>query len=195
MHTVYFDLETGGLELSHPITQLAAVAINEKWEQVGRFQAKLQFDVKDADPQALLVNHYDAEIWRLEAKPPRLVAAAFSEWLGSYKDIPMTFQCTGKQYRVALLAGYNAATFDSPRLKKLFSDHQLFLPAHQRVLDVMQAVMWLDHISGSLESSYKLGDVCGRLGVDLKDAHDALADVRATIDVAKKVADAMVGGV
>ena len=40
---VFFDLETGGPERSHPIIQLAAIAV-ESGKELGTFERKLAFN-------------------------------------------------------------------------------------------------------------------------------------------------------
>ena len=63
METVYFDFETSSLRPDMENIQIAAVAINEKWEETGVFQSKIKFDESKADPEALALNHYSREFW------------------------------------------------------------------------------------------------------------------------------------
>lgn len=186
MHLVIFDLETGGLSLEHPIIQLAAVAVDKDLVEVDSFERKIQFVEASADPEALKINHYDAEVWKREAKPFQTVVRDFDKFLFPYRDIQMVSK-GGKPYSVALLGGYNAASFDAPRLQRMFKNASQFLAAHPRTLDVLQGIMWRDYLAGEFHLSYKLGDVCGRMGIDLAGAHDALADVRATAEVVRRL--------
>jgi DNA polymerase III alpha subunit (gram-positive type) len=161
--TVYFDLETGGLDVESPIIQLA---------------------------EALEINHYDRQRWLKEGMPPQIAFERFSKFLNQFKSIPMISKRTGRTYQVARLAGYNCLTFDAPRLQYHFKQHDLFLPAHPATLDVLALAMW--RLSATLHfetpsASTKLGFLCEAFGVPLDNAHDALADVRGTIALAKRL--------
>lgn len=190
MHTIYFDLETGGLQMEHPVIQLAAVAVDQNLVEIDSFERKIQFVEASADPEALMLNHYDAEVWKREAKPFQTVVRDFDKFLFPYRDIQMVSKA-GKPYSVALLGGYNAANFDAPRLQRMFKNASQFLAAHPRTLDVLQGIMWRDYLAGEFHLSYKLGDVCARLGIELTGAHDALADVRGTVELVRRLKGAM----
>lgn len=183
---VYYDLETGGLDLKHPIVQLAAVAVRNG-EPFDEFNERLRFDPVSAHPDALSLIRYSAEAWR-DAKEPAAVVRAFAHWLEDKKTIEMTSKRTGKPYKVARLAGYNAALFDQPRLMKLYKDHDAFLPAHPVPLDVLQLVHWYFARVPASIANHKLGTVCEYLKIPLENAHEALSDVRATARVANHIA-------
>lgn len=173
---VYFDFETGGVEARHPSIQLAAVA----WDgavELASFEQKIAFNETHADPQALEMNHYDRQAW-VDAKSPRIVAAKFAAWLKPFQAVSLTSKRTGAPYTVARLAGYNAATFDMPRLRELFSD--AFLPAEYPVRDVLQRVAFYfdEHRETPPPSNMKLSTVCEFFGIKSDGAHDALADAR-----------------
>lgn len=195
---VYFDLETGGLNLEHPIIQLAAVAM-VNGEQVAEFEAKLKFNPNICDGDALKLNGYYSELpgalstyvtcnaaWN-NAELPATVCKRFAQFLEPFKNIEKISKA-GKPYKVAQLAGYNSAVFDMPRLQKLFSDNQIFLPADWKTLDVFQLAIWYFHLNpeGKPES-LKLSSLCQHFGISLENAHDALADVKATIAVTEKL--------
>lgn len=181
---VYFDFETGGVDAYHPDIQLAAAAVDGQGAIVETFQRKIQFDVSTADPEALKINHYDPAVWAAEAAPERQVVAEFSAFLKRHATIQMTSKA-GRPYSIARLAGYNAATFDGPRLKAMYVRHTAFLPAHPQVLCVMQRAMWAIQENGLKVENLKLATVCQALGVPLEDAHDALGDVIATAHLAR----------
>jgi DNA polymerase III epsilon subunit-like protein len=182
---VFFDLETGGLELLHPIIQIAAIAVDRDYQMVEEFEAKLTFNVADADPEALKVNSYDADIWGFKAEHPSFVVRVFSDFLKRHSDVEMVSKRSGRPYKVARLAGYNCATFDNPRLQKLFKDWDSFLPAHPQSLDVMQLAAWTYHGRQNRPENLKLSTVHNYLLDPAEGAHDALVDVRMTIAVTK----------
>lgn len=175
MIAVYFDFETGGVEPHHPSIQLAAVAWDGSVE-IGTFEQKIAFDEMEADPTALALNHYDRQAW-VDAKPAGVAAARFAAWLRPYCTIKKTSKA-GKAYAVARLAGYNAASFDAPRLRELFGTQ--FLPGEYPVRDVLQrAVFYFDeHPNVTPPPNLKLVTVCEFFGIKTAGAHDALTDSR-----------------
>lgn len=194
---IFFDLETGGLEMHHPITQLAAVAYQDG-AIIDQFEAKLRFDPAAANPEALKLNGYSESAWAA-AQDPGLVARQFAKWLEPHKSVFKLSSKTGKQYKVAQLGGYNAAAFDGPRIQKLFKDNGVFLPADYRILDVMQLVMWyFQAFNSQIPENLKLATVCQFFGIRLDNAHDALSDVLATAMLMKAVGTSVfekIGGI
>lgn len=183
---VFFDLETGGLGPKHPDIQLAAVAAN-RFEPVESFEAKIEFCEEDCEPGALRVNSYDAKTWEREAKPESVVVSEFRAFLRRHAVIDMVSQ-RGNSYRIARLCGHNAASFDAPRLQAMFRRHDAFLPASYKVLDTLQLALWIGDFD-----SHKLSDLCASCGIKTDGAHDALADVRMTVKLAKHL-HSMTGG-
>lgn len=176
-YTVYFDLETGGVEMRHPVIQMAAVAVNEAGGERGEFMVRLQFNEADCDPEALKVNHYDAAAWH-DAVTPQRAVVRFSTWLQPFRSVTLTSKRTGRDYTVVKLSGYNALTFDGPRLKALFGDQ--FTPWSHQIRDVLQrALFWFDeHPEAARPSDMKLTTVAAYFGLSPDGAHDALADAR-----------------
>lgn len=194
MIAVYFDCETGGLLPQHPIIQLAAVAVNEStWEELASFEEKLIFPVSEADPEALKMNHWDAAIWAEKAISPQAAITQFAKFLEAFKSIQMISKRTGKPYSVARLVGHNAATFDGPRLQSLFSAYRTFLPADPRVRCTLQRAIWYFEEQGKpAPVNYKLESLCSHFGISISETHDALADVRLTVLLAKAMREARI---
>lgn len=178
MPTVYFDFETGGTDPKHPSIQLAAIA-TENGHELDAFEQKIQFDPATADPEALRINHYSAEDWK-HALTPLLAAKRFALWVRPYQSVTLKSKRTGQDYTVAQLAGYNALTFDWPRLVALFEGQ--FVPCSYQVRDVLQRVyFWYDeHPEAPRPENYKLTTVAAAFGLEVNGAHDALADCRLT---------------
>lgn len=190
MKTVYFDLETGGLTLDRPNIQIAAVAVDAEWREVETFERKLLFDASSADPTALKMNSYNFEVWEKEAVQEHLALNDFSEFLKRHAPIEMRARATGKPYFVARLAGYNAVTFDGPRIKDRYQQLSMFLPAHPQVLCVLQRAQWwfIENPQVAKPPTMKLGDVCSAFGISAEGAHDAFVDVRMTVQLARRLA-------
>jgi DNA polymerase III epsilon subunit-like protein len=185
LRIVFFDLETGGLDDRHPTIQIAAIA-TEAFVEVGTFEAKIAFDPASADPAALAMNHHDARVWAKEARPEVEVVAAFAAFLSRHASLPRVSRRSGAAYKVACLAGHNVLHFDMPRLQRMFERHGRFLPADRvRPLDTLQLALWHSLARGSPLESYTLSALCRRFGIDAACAHEALADVRMTAQLAR----------
>ena len=182
---VFFDLETGGLDARHPDIQIAAVA-TEGLVEVDVFEAKIQFDARAADPEALKINSYDAKLWQKEAQPERVVVAGFATFLNKHATLERTAKGSGRPYQVARLAGHNVLGFDAPRLNTLFKRHGVFLPADTfRPLDTLQLAYWSAAKLGLEPSNFKLATLCETFAISAEGAHDALADVRMCVALAR----------
>jgi hypothetical protein len=148
-YTVFFDLETGGLLDDHPDIQLAAVAVlDQNLTTVGEFQEKIRFDINNADPEALRLNHFDPAVWERESIPEADAVIRFADFISQFKCVHNISKRTGAPYLTAKLAGHNAATFDMPRLRRMFRrGNYTFLAADPRVYDTDEhgeLVMQLD---------------------------------------------------
>lgn len=182
-YTVYFDLETGGVEMRHPVIQLAAIAVDESLTECGTFEEKIAFKEETADHEALRINHYSAESWK-NALSPLATVNLFNMWLKPFSSVSKMSQ-RGMPYVIAKLAGFNAVMFDAPRLKALYAGQ--FFPCSYQVRDVMQrAFFYFDkHYDEPQPKDYKLTTLCDYFGIVIDGAHDALTDVRLTIALAK----------
>lgn len=189
---VFFDLETGGLNpLVHPITQIAAIAVSaDDFSEIESYEQKVRFDESTADAEALERNHYNADVWRETALPERQVTSDFADFLSRHATVKQIAKRTGRPFFVAQLAGHNCATFDSPFLQNFFKRNGQFLPASFLTLDTLQRAQWffMERICDRPEN-LKLETLCKYFEVAMADgtAHDALADVRATLSFYKSL--------
>lgn len=185
MTTIYFDFETGGVLPEHPSIQLAAIAVDDKTgKELGAFEQKIQFDAYKCDPEALKLNGWSETNW-IAAVAPTFAADRFARFIQPFKCVEMVSKKTGKPYLVAKGAGYNALTFDWPRLRALFGS--TFLPVSYHVRDVLQRVIFYFDEHGNAPKDFKLSTVCQHMGIDTTGAHDALADVRMTAALYAKI--------
>lgn len=182
---VVFDFETGGVQPHHPNIQLAAVACADDWSEAAQFEQKIQFDVKDAEEEALRINSYQKHHWS-EAEPEAVVIKRFCEWLKPFRSVQKISRA-GNPYTVARLCGHNAASFDFPRLKAASERAGEFLPADFMVIDTLQGSIWDAQRSGNWPERFKLTDLCKHYGIPVADAHDALGDCRMTAALARKL--------
>lgn len=185
-YTVYFDVETGGVQPNHPTISLAATAVDERGEGIGCFYEKIAFKVADCDPEALAINGYTKEAWE-KAEQPSVIAEQFRVWLKPYCSIPMKSKRPPfRDYTIAQLAGYNALTFDEPRLRALFGAS--FCPWSYLVRDVLQRVLFYfdERPNVTKPENFKLATVCEYFDIPIT-AHDALGDARATSALAMRL--------
>lgn len=190
MTTIYFDFETGGVLPSHPSIQLAAIAVDDKTgNELAAFESKIHFEPLDCDIEALEKNTWGKESVKWEGAPmPEVVAKKFAGFIKPFQCVPMVSKKSGKPYTVAKGAGYNAVSFDFPRLQQLFSG--AFLPMGYQIRDVMQRVLFYFDENGNPPEDMKLTTVCKHFGIEIDGAHDALADVRMTAALYRKIKNA-----
>ena len=182
---VFVDIETGGLQPYHPIIQIGAIAV-DAWEEVGIFEAKIQFDKGKADPKALEINHFSQDDWT-HAIPTNEAIAQFAAFLNKHESVSQKSKRTGKNFKVARIAGHNVQRFDAPRLRDAFKAAGVFFPAHPQTLDTMHLALWYAHAANRVSASFTLETLAQGFGIPTEGAHDALTDCRITIAVAKRL--------
>lgn len=186
---VFVDLEPAGLEPWRPIIQLAAIAVDSRLRELERFEAKLRFQTKYADPNSLRKASYSSERWRHEAQPARSVMSHFTELLRRHATVAQP-SANGRVFPVAQLVAHNGA-FDGAFLRAWYDRAGQFLPASPRVFCTLQRAIWLFHEDKSLTPppDFALRTLCHYFGVPLgaEEAHDALNDVRATVDLYRAI--------
>lgn len=183
---VFFDLETAGPRPArNPIIQMAAIAVDGQLNQLETFEVKLLFDEKKADRQSLRKNHYNRGTWAREAVYPDIAAARLADFLRRHASQDRV-SARGESYRVAQLVAHNAA-FDGPFITTWFEKLDLFLPAHRHNLCTLQRAQWFFAERPHLPppTSFSLASLCRYFGVPFHaaDAHEALGDVAATLEL------------
>lgn len=184
---VFFDLETGGLEPGkHPVIQFAGIALDGAWNEVEALEFKIAFNVSAAEPVALAVNHYSAEAWA-EARHPGLAVSAMGDFFRRHSTLRKLSKAQ-RPYTVARVAAHNAR-FDCDHLGAFFKARNVFCPAAlYEPLDTLALARWVTFLAaGPGPVDHKLPSLCAWLGIEHQDAHEALADVRATVHVARKL--------
>ena len=186
---VFVDIELGRVKRQRPILQIAAIAVSRSLIELEAFEAKVQVDERKT-PSTLIHNrHFDRDQWHREARHPKVVAYHFGRFLGRHA----TAEVAGANQRrmiVAQLVAHNAE-FDGLLLREWFERMGLFMPASYRVFCTLHRAMWLFHEHHSLSppSDFKLGTLCRYFGISLppQEAHDAAADVRATVELYRRM--------
>lgn len=109
----------------------------------------------------------------------------FSQWVSQFKDVTRYAKRSGRAFKTVRMAAHNAP-FDMKFLQAWYRHFQTFCPADFLALDTLQLVMWQDWNGKASLVNYKLGTLCEHLGIPLEGAHDALVDIRANVEVAKR---------
>ena len=198
---VFFDLETTGLDLvKDDVIQIAAVAVTyypfkEKMERASfDFEELDRFEVKIAPTPQGLENlwegsNYSPEVWAAEQVPAGLAWRRFFAFLRRHSTVERTSKGKGTIYRVAQLAGHNVDKFDKQLVWREGRHHDLYVPASGNCWDTVQLAITA-RVLGFPEvvelPDLRLGTLAAAAGYPLgDDAHEALADVRATVAVAR----------
>jgi DNA polymerase-3 subunit epsilon len=185
MIIVFLDTETSGTDPNkHEIIQIGAVACDfslRDWLLPDTLELKLQFSLSDANPDALEMNSYDQELWEKEALDPRKAHRIFQSWLNRYRTETKISARTGNPYQVARIGGHRA-DFDRKFIDQWYDDMGMFCPIDYLCLDTLQLALWFEHAYPTRTSpdDFKLTTLCEYYGLDLSDAHDALADATAS---------------
>ncbi len=185
----------------NPITQIGAAACDfDTLEEIAEFEVKMIFRPELTTPEALGLNSYDPDIWGRDAELCPIGLGHFARFLEAHRTMEMTSK-RGFSYKVARLAGHNAASFDLEFLLRSFADSRwqryalpgdaprsgpvrnLFFPGSFQVLDTLHLARWA-YRNAAIEN-LKLETLAREAGYHLPGAHDALADVRANIEIAR----------
>lgn len=187
---IFFDTETTGLEDTDATIQIAAIA-TKGWEEIDAFDAKIEFDLERVNDLSVLrdINSYDPEVWAVEAVPPQQALEAFVAFCKKYRDLELTSK-KGNKYKVVRLAGHNITGFDIPRIKRGVDHFELFWPAlWWYPLDTYARAIWhFAELGLEPPENYRLATLAGAFGISTADAHDALADCRLSMQLARKLA-------
>jgi DNA polymerase III epsilon subunit-like protein len=184
---VFFDTETGGLLPEHPTIQLAAIAVDSEWREVETFEAKIAFDWRKADPEALKLNHYSPAEWAIQAKAEGLVVQDFALFLDRHRSVGLLSKSL-RPYTVARLGGHNVVGFDLERVAAMFKRHGRFFPVDFRtVLDTRYGAIWYFEGREEQPANFKLTGLAEFFGIDTSGAHDALFDVRLSLALAPRI--------
>ena len=188
MNLVFFDLETGGLDrFRHPVIQFAAIAVElDSWQVLEEVEWKILFDEAEADPQALEANCYDRETWKRDGLARPVAMGSIADFFRRHADVEKISKA-GKPYTIARLCGHNAARFDGDFLAEWFKSAGVFCPAGcYECLDTLQLARWRAITDPSFKpENFKLETLAAYLGIDPGSSHDALSDVRTTVELAR----------
>lgn len=187
---IFIDTETAGLGDSDPTIQIAAI-VTRDWQEVESFERKIVFDPKRVfDPEALIeINGFAPDVWAAEALPADEALRDFVGFFEKHKDLELTGK-TGGSYKVARVAGHNITGFDIPRINRGVKHFAMFWSAQWWYpLDTYQRAIWhFAELGLEPPANYRLVTLARHFGIDTSGAHDALADCRLSMQLARKFA-------
>jgi DNA polymerase III epsilon subunit-like protein len=182
---VFFDIETGGLDFSHPVIQMAAGAVGPDFTLRDVWEQKVLFDPDKCDPEALRINHYDPEKWKTEGVSEAEAIKAFAQFLNRFASVKLLSKRTGRPYYVTRVGGHNIASFDLDRVRKMAKTHNVFLPVHlSGVLDTLHLASWHFLWRDPAPENLKLTTLAEFFRIPPAAAHDALGDVHLCVRIA-----------
>lgn len=189
MSFVFYDVETTGLSpFFDQIVQFAAIKVDHQLNEVDRFEIRSRLNEHAIPhPDALRVNGLGIEDLLDRALP-------------SHYEMVCRIRQRLQDWGQGIYAGYNSISFDEEFLRQalyqcLFNPYLTSQRGCGRA-DVLNLA--LDAASSSPGSliipnnsdgrpSFKLADICRANGLGFDRMHDALADVRATVELCKRL--------
>ena len=196
---VFCDIEPAGPHRRAPIIEVAAIAVESgSYRELDSFDAKVQFDVNDpyVDVDALGVSKFSPTTWEQYALSPHIAARNFTAFLNRYAvRLPRPKGAT--PIRVAKLAAHNA-DFDNTRLRSWCRRHlkktkgkRPFYPGSYLALCTVQKADWFfqDNQGITPPENLKLATLADYFQLKHRPDHKAINDVRATIELARTIAE------
>lgn len=173
----FIDLETTGLDPErHEIIEIGVIIVRQTFtadnQAVFEVIEELEYKVKPehletAEPEALRINGYNE-----------------SEWLFS-ADLKAVMQIVADKTADCIMVGQNVF-FDWSFLKEAFKKTGVSCRMHFQRLDLISMVFAKFYHDQTLER-YNLNALAKFFGVENERAHSALADIRATFEIYKKL--------
>ena len=191
MNLVFYDTETTGTVLAFDqILQFAAILTDGEFQKIDQFEIRCRLLpwVVPA-PMALKVT---------AVMPDTLVDPA----LPSHYEMMCQVRERLEAWSPAIFVGYNSMRFDEPLLQRAL--WQTLHPPYLTVtdgnarLDVLPLVQAASHLKDAAlrfprtakgRTGFKLDQLAPLNGFSHENAHDALADVKATIHIARRLAE------
>lgn len=165
---IFIDLEMSGLDpTKHEILEVGALVINPKTFEIDKeYEVRVKPEhIETADKKALEINGYKTADWQ-EAKPLKQVLLELNELAPG-----------------GIIVGWNIS-FDRTFLEVAWRQNEIQPSFDYHTLDV-QTLAWAKFLPEKKPQELKLSEACQYLGIERKDRHRAMADIKATYEVFK----------
>ncbi|MEK7587031.1 MAG: 3'-5' exonuclease [Patescibacteria group bacterium] len=176
----FIDLETTGLDpMVHEIIEIGGIVARQisragrgaKLEIVEEFEFKIKPEhLELAEPEALRINGYNE-----------------MEWLFA-PDLKKVLETVSGKLKDSVMVAQNV-TFDWSFLNQAFKKTGLKNPMHYHKLDLISLAFAKLYDNERLER-FSLQALSEHFGIKNEKAHTALADIRVTVEIYKKLLDA-----
>ena len=173
----FIDLETTGLDPDrHEIIEVGGIIVRQSvgpngerlFEVIEEFEYKVKPEhLETAEPEALRINGYNDLEWLFAA------------------ELKAVMQIIADKTMDCVMVGQNVF-FDWSFLKEAFAKTGVVNRMHFQRLDLISMVFAKHHDDEALER-FNLGALAKYFGVENEKAHSALADIRATFEIYKKL--------
>jgi DNA polymerase III alpha subunit (gram-positive type) len=181
---IVLDLETGGYHATeHPITQLALNVVDPlHFESLHKYSNFVKpYNNLVITPEALQASRVSMQ----QINKGITVQVLVKDLLAAFKIAHKS----GKPQTKPIIVGHNIAEFDMPFLEYLFSylNKNLYDYVSRVTFDTIpfSKLLMAGNVKSDENAKFNLAACCERFGIELKGAHDALADVEATTQLFK----------
>ncbi len=173
----FIDTETTGLDFdNHELIEIGLVVVKQSGIDTGKptFTVVEEFEVKikpehieTADPVALRVNGYDPAQWIFAV------------------DLKQAMKVLAEKTKDCIMVSHNTP-FDYGFLDKAFKKTGVENTMHYHKLDTISIAFAKLHMNGDIDK-FSLRFLCQHFGIENKNAHTALSDARALLELYKKL--------
>jgi DNA polymerase III epsilon subunit-like protein len=176
---IFFDLESGGFEKTkNALCELGAIVVNSNNEIID----KLQFYVRPYKREASDELHsYKPDAMAVNGITEQQIAEGHLIELVLLKFIKLIVD-----HEVQTVIGHNSDFFDVKWISYLLGR---FTP-HQQYFDQLRKVDTMKLAQAKIDcrpANYKLGTLCAYYGIEITDAHTAIGDCTATLELYKRL--------
>lgn len=180
---LFFDCETGGLDPHYSLLTLAAIVTNEQFEPIcgGNADDTLYLEIRHpayiVSPEAMAVNKIDLVSHSSRGLKLEDAQARFARWLERAHALSGAWRLTP--------AGHNVPFDQKFVWAQLMFNDQWEQHCGYHTLDTVTLAKFFNSTK-QISSKCNLVALCEYFNIQLDDAHNALADCRASIALARQ---------
>lgn len=172
----FFDLETGGFSVTkNGVCEIAMIITDQQLNPVHEFHTLIKPYYREGSaelvsykPEAMAVNGISVNDLHDKGREVSHVTQEITELIHNWK--------------IMTLIGHNSIAFDVPRLEYLLNRFQ------NRTIKKMFHIDTMELAKNRYKlNSYSLENLCNHFGIVNEKAHSALGDVKATLELYKKL--------